>query len=95
MRWTIYERLLGLGSVVFSGLDCYTTLGMLSNPDNWELNPILGRHPTNREVVFYMILSQVVVLWIADRFPRLRKYILGLKFLMNAFCVGLNLRLVW
>lgn len=81
--WTKQEKTLLLWSSLASVADMYTTCNALSDPDNWEINPILGRHPGNEQVIAYMSFSQITTIIVAYFWPDMRKKILTGKATIN------------
>ena len=77
--WSKSDIAWGVASTLATGADFYTTSKMLENPNNYEMNPILGKHPSNSEVFMVLATSQIIVLTIAHFCPTLRPYILGGK----------------
>jgi hypothetical protein len=67
---------------------------MLDDPDNWEMNPMLGRHPDNEQVVIYLSFSQIVTVIIAHFWPDMRKYLLTGKACINTGCAINNYNLI-
>jgi len=93
--WSKSEVRWGISSCIATGADIYTTTQMLNNPDNYERNPIMGRHPSDTTVISYMITSQTLVLTIAHFMPEWRKWILGSKTAINLGWAINNTRLDW
>ena len=81
--WSKSEISWGVASTLATGADFYTTSEMLENPNNYEMNPILGKHPSNSEIFMVLATGQVITLTIAHFFPKLRPYILGGKTAIN------------
>ena len=77
--WSKSDIAWGVASTLATGADFYTTSEFLENPNNYEMNPILGKHPSNSEVFMVLATSQIIVLTIAHFCPTLRPYILGGK----------------
>ncbi|HUT43843.1 MAG TPA: hypothetical protein VMW95_05860, partial [Desulfobacterales bacterium] len=68
--WTNEEKTLLLWSSMASMADMYTTCRAIeNNPDNREINPMMGRHPDNEHVVIYMSFSQITTIIIAHFWP--------------------------
>ena len=81
--WTTQEKILLGASCLATVADTYTTTRFLDNEDNWEINPMLGRHPSDTKVVIYMFSSQMIVVLLAHYFPSLRIPLLGTKTVVN------------
>ena len=92
--WTDGEKALLFWSTVATLADGYTTCRMLDDPDNWERNPILGKHPDNEQVVIYLSISQIVTVIIAHFWPDMRKYLLGGKACIDTGCAINNYNLI-
>jgi len=93
--WTPQERILGGVSCLAAAADGYTTIRFLDNPNNWEMNPILGKHPSDTEVITYMMASQLAVLIIAHFCPKYRSWLLGGKTTVNLGFAIHNTTLDW
>ena len=91
--WSKSDIAWGVASTLATGADFYTTSEFLKNPNNYELNPILGKHPSNSEVFMVLASGQVIVLTIAHFFPKLRPYLLGGKTAINTSFAIHNSRL--
>ena len=81
--WSKSDIAWGVASTLATGADIYTTSEMLDNPNNCETNIILGKHPSNSEIVIVLATGQVIALTIAHFFPKLRPYLLGAKTALN------------
>ena len=77
--WSKSDIAWGLASTLATAADGYITSEFLENPNNHEMNQILGKHPSNSEVFMVLATSQIIVLTIAHFYPKLRPYILGVK----------------
>ena len=93
--WSKLEIGYGIASCFATGTDAYTTMRMLDNPDNHERNPILGKHPSDAEIIIYMASSQILALTVAHFVPEWRKLILGSKTAINLGASLNNVRLDW
>ena len=93
--WTIEEKVLLGASCLAMAADTYTTTRFLDNENNWEVNPILGRHPSDTKVITYMISSQAVAIILAHYFPKYRSWILGVKTGLNTVGAVNNSTLDW
>ena len=81
--WSKSDIAWGLASTLATAADGYTTSEFLENPNNYEMNPILGERPSNSEIFISCAISQTLFLTIAHFFPKLRPYILGGKTAIN------------
>ena len=91
--WSKSDIAWGVASTLATGADVYTTSQFLENPSNYEMNPILGKHPSNSEVFVVLATSQIIVLTIAHFYPKLRPYILSGKTAINTSFAIHNSRL--
>ena len=93
--WSKFDTALGVTSTVATAADIYTTTQLLNNPGNYELNPILGKHPSDTKVIMVLATSQVITLVIAHFFPTIRPWLLGGKTVINTGWAIHNLQLDW
>ena len=93
--WTTGEKVLLGASCLAAVADAYTTTRFLDNPYNYEMNPILGMHPSDTKVVTYMISSQAIMIILAHYFPKYRSWILGVKTGLNTVGAINNSTLDW
>ena len=85
--WTKKEITLAGISIGAAAADYYTTRRNLSeNPNNYEINPILGPRPEGTELVCYFVTSQLLTIIVADYFDSQRSYILTGKTAINTGC---------
>ena len=91
--WTQGEKVLLAASILAAGADAYTTCNALDNPDNYEVNPMLGEHPSREQVVIYLGFTQAVTILLAHFIPSWRPWLLGLKTGLNTTCAIHNSRL--
>lgn len=83
--WSKTDKALLTASWLASGADYYTTTKILDN-GGYEMNPLIGEHPSNEKLMMYMISSQVIVTLVAHFFPKYRKVLLGGKTIVNTGC---------
>ena len=76
--------------MVMSVADITTTLQGL-NDGNDEMNPIIGKHPSDERFIGFMVGSEALTILLAHIFPEHRKAILGGKLTANSICVINNL----
>jgi len=93
--WTTLDKTLAVSSTLATAADIYTTTRMLNNPSNYEMNPMLGKHPSDSKVIVYLGLTQVLTLIFTNLTPKARPYILGGKTLLNGSLAISNTRLDW
>lgn len=88
--WTTEEKIaLGL-SVVATAADAYTTMEILDTPGGYEMNPMLGRHPSDEKVVVFLGLSEVLTALVAHYIPDWRLGILAGKAAVNGHAAWRN-----
>jgi len=82
--WTKQEKLAATFNIAGIMADAYSTKHMLTNPNNHELNPILGKHPTNSQLAIYFPLTAIITLGLSHFYPDFREPLLfgygGLSF---------------
>ena len=93
--WTARDKTLLTASILATAADAYTTCRGLSNPGNYEINPVLGKHPGNEQVVTYLIFTEIVTILIAHYVPSWRPWLLGGKTVINTAGAINNLHLEW
>ena len=72
--------------------DTVTTLDMLDE-GNWEINPMMGKHPTDGQVIITMGITQALTIVLAHWWDDFRSWILGVKTGINAGFAFHNMRL--
>lgn len=93
--WTKQEKMLLGVSCIAAATDTYTTTQSLNNEYNWEVNPVLGKNPSDTEIITYMITSQIIAIVLAHYIPKYRNWILGIKTGLNTAGTINNLTLDW
>lgn len=78
-KWSTADKLFLAGSIASSAADYYTTKRALDNPNNYEMNPIYGKHPSDAQLIGTLAASQLIIGLIAHFFPKVRKPVLGLN----------------
>ena len=63
--WTLDEKILLGASCVAAAADAYTTTRALDNPNNWEINPVIGKRPSDSKVVITLGVSQILTIVLA------------------------------
>ena len=104
-KWTAGEKVTLGWSVLASIADGYTTTRFLNNPDNYEMCPYIGKHPSNEKVIVFLSLSQLIATGLAHWYPDLElpfigkvnmQYgLLGTKAVLNTGCAINNTQLDW
>ena len=90
--WTREEKVLLGASCLATVADTVTTIDMLNN-GNWEINPMMGKHPSYTQVVVTMSITQVLTIVAAHYWDDFRSWILGAKTGINVGFAFHNLRL--
>ena len=88
--WTKQEKALLVASCLASVADVYTTMEVLDN-GGYELNPLVGKHPSDGKLITYMVTSQTLFTLLAHYLPDYRSLLLGSKAFVNAGCAMHNL----
>jgi len=88
-NWLPKDRWLFAASMAAATGDYITTIEARKRGYD-ELNPGIGSDPSNERIAFSMVLSQLAVLFLADRFERFRSWILGIKIALNTGCAISN-----
>jgi hypothetical protein len=81
--WTKEEKILLAVSIVAAGADYYTTERCLDRGHR-EMNPLIGKHPTDTELTLKASAGYFMFLLIAHYCPKLRPYLLGGQAFVNA-----------
>jgi len=103
--WTKGEKTVLAWSVGAVVADMFTTCRMLDNPYNYEMNPVLGKHPSDGKVVAVLSLSHIVCVAISHWVPEIdlpiigkvnmRYSLLGSKAALNTYYSINNAQLDW
>ena len=74
-----------MGMVVLSKTaDGWTTINALSDPDNYETNVFLGKHPSDAEVIGFLALTGLLTYYFAQYMePDVRKVFLGITSIVH------------
>jgi len=91
--WTKTEKTMAIISIGTGIADGWSTIHMLNNPNNYERNPSLGKHPSDSEVIMYLSLWEMACLGIAHYFPKTRVWLLGGKIIIDTTCTINNVNL--
>ena len=70
--WTKNEKIGAAFFVAGHLADTYTTIQHQNYPEIYEINPALGKHPSDSKVYMYMGATGAIGLLIAHYFPNLR-----------------------
>ena len=74
--WTRWDKACGAFYIAGHGADIASTEAALDNPNNYERNPLLGEHPSDTELAIFMGGTGLLVIYLADRIPQIRKPLL-------------------
>lgn len=86
LGWSNIDKTLLATSVLATAADAYTTINMLENPNNYEVNPLMGKHPSNSQVIITMAITEILFIIVVHYFKDYRKFILGSKIVVNTGC---------
>jgi len=76
-RWTTLNKVLFVGSIAVTAMDCSETLHIARHPEFNETNPLLGRHPSVDEVNTFCLIAMISNLAISATLPsKFRNYFL-------------------
>lgn len=93
-RWTKTDLAMGGAFMALQVADTVTTNEILDSGGH-EMNPIMGKHPSDTELVLYKAGSSALVLGLAHLFPgKPRKVILGIGIVIAGGCVINNLNVL-
>ena len=88
-KWSKWDKVCGAYYLGGHGFDMASTEAMLDE-GNKELNPILGKHPSDGEVMAYGVATTLLVVVIADQAgkisTKLRKAILLIGGSLGIYC---------
>ena len=80
--WTREEKVLLVVSILAAGADLVTTKQMLDR-GNYEMNPLVGRHPTDTGLMIKLPLIQLSYWVLCHYWPQMRTGLLGCKITIN------------
>lgn len=75
--WSDDEKIMLVWSSAASLADIYTTNQFLKNPENWEVNPVLGHRPDPLAVISTLLITQAITVIIAHFVPDLELPLIG------------------
>lgn len=82
--WTKTDKICAVASIIAVAADGHSTIRMLDNPNNYEMNPIMGSRPSDGRVVGTMLATQVFYLFFCHLLPsEYREVFLGGKTILN------------
>ena len=80
VKWSGWDKTCGIFCLGGRTMDMVSTEYALNNPNNYELNPVLGKHPSDTKLAVYGAATTCFVLILADQVgkysTKLRKTIL-------------------
>jgi len=75
--WTKSEKMAAVFFIAAHTANAFTTEAHQDRPElHNEINPILGTHPTDTEVIGYFSLTGALALGVAHLYPEIRKPLL-------------------
>jgi hypothetical protein len=75
--WTKAEKQAAIYFLAAHTANAYTTVQHQGQPDRYyETNPIMGRHPSDREINTYFSVTGIGTILIAHLFPEIRERLL-------------------
>jgi hypothetical protein len=83
--WSHTDKALLLASIGASYADYNTTTRMLDE-NGYEMNPLIGKHPSHGELAAWLISSEALVIILAHYYPKWRTPLLSGKFAINGAC---------
>ena len=90
-EWNPTDKILFRSFIVLQVIDYNQTLAVVHDDDYYELNPIMGRHPSDSTILLYFAGSTVVNYLIADALSlKYRRAWLVASVLFQAVNVGRN-----
>lgn len=91
--WNKVDTILFASSTALTFVDYKQTIQITRNPDKyWEMNPALGRHPSESRVRNHFIIGAVGGWFVADYLKGWKRTaFLATWFLLEAWCVNNNI----
>jgi len=91
-EWTTQDKVLEAFWLALHTVDHLQTRYITKHPDRyWEMNPLLGRHPSTFMVDAYFIIGSLLHIWIVDIVSQEhRKFLQGLAIVVSGTCVFHN-----
>ena len=87
--WTKAETIVLGASCLAAVADAYTTTRALDNGCE-EMNPLIGKHPSDGAVIVFMGITQAATIIVAHYWPDFRLWILGFKTAVNGAAAARN-----
>lgn len=76
--WTKSEKVAAGYFILGHSADALSTEKMLENPNIYETNLILGKHPSDTKIAIYFSLTGIAALTISHFYPKLRLLFLSI-----------------
>lgn len=90
-EWTAKDTKYQAVFLLFKSVDYLQTKEIARNPKYYELNPIIGKHPTQNEIDIYFLSTAILHTGIAYYLPKkYRRYWQCVFIGMSAGCVAYN-----
>ena len=90
-KWTKKQIILQGTATALSVIDWGQTLDIVDRPEYYEINPIIGKHPSRADVNRYFACSVILKVLITHILPsEYRKYWLGGNILISGYFVNNN-----
>ena len=67
--WNRTDKTIFATGMALKTIDCLQTIEIARNPDYYELNPIIGKHPSEEKVIAYFALGGLAYYLVADWVP--------------------------
>ena len=74
--WSTTEKINAFYFMIGQSIDAYSTERSLDNPNSYETNIIMGKHPSDKTIVVYFSLTGIATIILAHFSPKIRKYLL-------------------
>lgn len=81
--WTTEEKIIAGASILATFADWKTTTDLIDRGGYEALNPTTGRHPSDERLGITLGIFEGFCIWLAHKFPYLRKWGLGGKTVLN------------
>ncbi len=81
--WTKHEKVAAGYFILGHSADALSTEKMLDNLNNYEINPILGEHPSDTKIITYFSFTGIAALTISHFYPELRIPLLSIYGTVN------------
>lgn len=90
-EWSTENKQLFAVHSVLKLIDLRQTLDIANHADVYEINPILGKHPTDAEIYSYFLTSYLLTAWLVGELPAtLDTHMLGAYIGIQAMVINNN-----